>query len=186
MSPLLYNIYVDDLNVRLNNANAGCELKGTKFNCLCYADDMVLLAPSCSGLQRLVDICENFAEVHDVIYNTKKSVCMLFCPSVRKLTGLPVTRLNSSPLNYCDNVTYLGHIITNTLNDELDIKRQYRSLCIRGNSLSRKFTNCSDKVKCLLFKSYCVNMYCPSLWVNFTLSSLNSLRVRYVITMHCA
>ncbi|XP_033114321.1 uncharacterized protein LOC117114738 [Anneissia japonica] len=122
MSPLLYNIYVEDLNVRLNNVNDGCELKDTTFNRLCYADDMVLLASSCYGLQRLVIACENFAEDHDVIYNTTKSVCMLFCPSVRKVSGLPVTRLIVSHLNYCDSVTYLGHMLTDTLNGELDIK----------------------------------------------------------------
>ena len=75
MSPILYNIYIDDLNECLNNAKAGCELKGTKLNCLSYADDMVLLAPSCSGLQHLVHICERFADDHDIITLRNQYIC---------------------------------------------------------------------------------------------------------------
>ena len=89
MSPLLYNVYTDLLNIKLTNTKDGCELNGSKINCLRYADDLVLMAPSAAGLQSLVDISESFASDHDITFNENKSKCLLFCPRVRKLQGEP-------------------------------------------------------------------------------------------------
>ena len=50
------------------------------FNHLNYADDCVLLAPSSAALQSLISICEEFANDNEMIYNTKKTMCMTFYP----------------------------------------------------------------------------------------------------------
>ena len=52
--------------------------------------------------------------------------------------------------------TYLGHIITDNLCDEADIKAKVGCLYGRSNILRRKFyLNCSERVKNRLFSSYC-------------------------------
>ena len=38
-----------------------------------YADDLVLLSPSATGLRELPCACEEFSISHDVVYNSKKS-----------------------------------------------------------------------------------------------------------------
>ena len=124
MSPLLYNVYIDGLNSMLSNSNYGYELNNMNFNNLSYADDMVLLAPSLDALQKLVTICENFAKEYDILYNSKKSICMCFCPKSRKLNGNYRTTLCGEELNYAQSTTYLGCVISNDGRDELDIKRQ--------------------------------------------------------------
>ena len=45
----------------------------TLINHLMYADDLVILAPSVSGLSKLLSICEIFGECNDIIFNQKKS-----------------------------------------------------------------------------------------------------------------
>ena len=56
LSPLLFNLYIHELSSALNSINAGCCL-GHLINHLLYADDVVLVARSAKGLQRLLDTC---------------------------------------------------------------------------------------------------------------------------------
>ena len=167
ISPLLFNFYVNDLNAQLVESGVGCNIGGTFFNNLSYADDMVLLCPSVKALRKLLSICEDFAAEHDIIYNTKKTKCMLFRPSVT-MNISPIVKLTGVDLNFVQRFVYLGHIIVPSLSDDLDIGRQYRSLCSRANMLKRKFFNCSDEVKITLFKSYCTSLYTSQLWTNYT------------------
>ena len=46
------------------------------FNHLMYADDMTVLAPSVKGLQNLIDICASYAEQHEIVFNSSKTVCV--------------------------------------------------------------------------------------------------------------
>ena len=69
MSPLLHNVYTDNLNRKLSQMNVGCSMNGMRVNCLSYADDMVLISPSASGLQNLTDTCCKYATEHNILYN---------------------------------------------------------------------------------------------------------------------
>ena len=76
LSPLLYNVYTDDLNHHLQATGVGCYVGGAWVNSLSYADDMMLLAPTVTALQTLLEICRAYAGPHDIVYNTTKQyVC---------------------------------------------------------------------------------------------------------------
>ena len=49
----------------------------------------------------------------------------------------------------------------------------------QANTLLRNFRYCSDGVKCMLFSSYCTNMYCSPLWFKSTSSSIKKLKTSY-------
>ena len=134
----------------------GCQINGTRINCLSYADDMVLVSPSASGLQLLIDTCCTYAADHDILYNANKSVCMTITPKPGKLLKNADILLENRILTHVENVSYLGHVISKSLSDVDDIRRQYRALCMRANTLSRHFGKCSEDVKCQLFQSYCM------------------------------
>ena len=76
LSPL-YNVYTDDLNHHLQATGVGCYVGGAWVNSLSYADDMVLLAPTVTALQTLLEVCRAYAAPHDIVYKTMKTVCML-------------------------------------------------------------------------------------------------------------
>ena len=61
LSPQLFNVYMDELSIRLSNAYVGCYYNSVCVNHFYYADDAVLLAPTVSSLQSLVDICHEYA-----------------------------------------------------------------------------------------------------------------------------
>ena len=77
LSPLLHNVYTDDLNHHLQATGVGCYVGGAWVNSLSYADDMVVLAPTVTALQILLEACRAYAAPHDIVYNTTKTVCML-------------------------------------------------------------------------------------------------------------
>ena len=83
LSPYLFTFYIRDLLKKLVNTRIGCNIGGIFFNVLAYADDMVLLAPSWSGLQHLLHALNCAATDVSMTFNTKKTVCMVFDPSNR-------------------------------------------------------------------------------------------------------
>ena len=74
---------------------------------------------------------------------------------------------------------YLGHIITDTLEDDDDMFRQRRMLYIQANMLVRKFHYCTTDVKVNLFRAYCTPLYTAPLWVRYKKESLRKLQVAY-------
>ena len=70
LSPLLYNVYTDDLNYHLQATGVGCYEGGAWVNSPSFADDTVLLAPTVTVLQTLLEVCRAYAGPHDIVYNT--------------------------------------------------------------------------------------------------------------------
>ena len=69
----------------VNKANVGCRIRAICTDIFLYADDVILLAPSVSALQSLVDICASELEFLDMAIKVKKSVCMRFGPRYRNM-----------------------------------------------------------------------------------------------------
>ena len=53
----LFNVHVDEFSEVLNTLHVGCHYNGMLINYLLYADDMIVMAPSASGLQSLLYKC---------------------------------------------------------------------------------------------------------------------------------
>ena len=160
-----YNIYADELSIALDMSGVGCRYLGS-INHLCYADDMALLSPTPQGLQKMLDICADYAEKHDIVFNTKKTVCMAFLSSLFKHMTLPDIVLCGNIFAYIDCYKYLGYHISSAFSklDDLELRYQYRLLCCRANSLVRKFLMCSYAVKKYLYLMYCSNVSSVHLW----------------------
>ena len=87
LSPLLYNVYTDDLNHHLKATSVWCYVGGAWLNSLSYPDDMVLLAPMVTALHTLLEVCPAYAAPHDIIYNTTKTVCNMYAGPTKAMTG---------------------------------------------------------------------------------------------------
>ena len=61
LSPLLFALYLDDLLSDLAESGVGCYWGNMFAGCLCYADDIVLLAPCQSALRIMLKICCDYA-----------------------------------------------------------------------------------------------------------------------------
>ncbi len=79
---------------------------------LAYDGDVILLCPSRSGLQKMINICEQFGIDFQVTFNDKKTQCI--CLSKWNNTGCGPATLNN---NGNQRWNHLGNI----LNQRLDV-----------------------------------------------------------------
>ena len=179
LSPLLFNVYVNELSDCLNKSGIGGSMNGTVINHMLYADDICIISLSSAGLQQLLNICSGYSELHDLTFNAKKSMCMYFSTSMNKHCGCPVIYLGNSICVFVKEVKYLGVMIHSSMKTTIDVARQTRKFYLQANLLLRNFRHCSDQVKCVLFQTYCTNLYCCQLWFNSTKSSLKKLSTSY-------
>lgn len=179
MSSYLFNIYMNDLSVELNQSGYGCHINGVSINHIMYADDSCVIAPSPKSLQKLLNICDTFARDNCVLYNEKKSKCMVFKPQGCKITRFPSFYLNGKVLKYTSCHKYLGVLISDDCSDDQDIKRQLKALYVRGNMLCHKFRYCSDGIKKTLFRTYCSSNYGCELWCRYKKGSFRDIMVGY-------
>ena len=78
LSAPLFVLYVDDLLVKLNNNKNGCYIGKVCANAFGYADDIVILSPTCKALTALIDICEKYANEHKILFNPDKCTLLIF------------------------------------------------------------------------------------------------------------
>ena len=179
LSPLLFNVYVNELTDCLNKSSIGGSMNGTIINHMLYADDICIISLCSAGLQQLLNMCSGYSELHDLTFNAKKSMCMYFSTSMNKHWGCPVIYLGNSICEFVKEVKYLGVMIHSSMKTTIDVARQTRKFYLQANLLLRNFRHCSDQVNCVLFQTYCTNLYCCQLWFNSTKSSLKKLSTSY-------
>lgn len=179
LSPILYNVFIEQLSVLLLDSGVGCKLNGVLLNHLFYADDSVLLAPTPASLQKLLHVCEVFSTEYELFYNVEKTKCIMFSSKNFSYIQTPTVILNGNVLKFVKDLKYLGVFLAQDETDKLDMTRQMCSFYSRGNTLIRKFRCCTDFVKIELFKTFICNMYCSHLWCSFTKTVFNKLRVSF-------
>ena len=104
---------------------------------------------------------------------------MCFRSSKFRDISVPSFYINGKAIELVECHKYLGVWLTSDLKDDMDIVRQTRYVYASGNSLIRKFKDCSPEVKAQLFKSYCCSVYCSSLWSTYSKSSFCKLNVAF-------
>ena len=102
LSPSLYNIYTDDLNHHLQATGVWCNVGGAWVNSLSYSDDIVLLAPTVTALQTLLEVCRTYAGPHGIVYNTTKTVCMPVRPKQSQGRYSTRVRLGNEVLSFVE------------------------------------------------------------------------------------
>ena len=177
-SPILFTVYLDDLSKSLSSLPYGCLIGDYKVNHLIYADDLVIFSTGSYGQQMLVNNCGHYGNECSILFNEKKTVCMLIQPNMRKLRQVPIY-LNNRMLTYVNVYKYLGHLISSDLKDNEDIQAQIRLFYARGNAIIRDFKFASLPVKCHLFSVFCDIPYSSYLWCNFSLNIFNTARRAY-------
>ena len=111
LSPALFNIYMDGLSTSLNSSNIGGHTGGNLLNHLCYADDMCLISLSSAGLQRLLNICNDYADQHSLLYNGNKSFSLCFKSKAIKFKR-PVLLIVDLEIHLVSQCRYLGITIS--------------------------------------------------------------------------
>ncbi len=106
MSPILFDVYMDDLSKQLSMCNTGCLVGNSVLNHI--ANDLVILSPYSAGLQQLLRVCSHHSEVYDMEYNAKKSNVMIVRSREDRKLVFSVFNLCDSPLTTCQDIKTSG------------------------------------------------------------------------------
>ena len=175
LSPFLFAVYLDGLLEELSASGVGCHWRWTYAGCFCYADDIALLAPCASALRTMLSICNNYAKSHGLLFNTEKTQLICFRYS-KSYTCTDRIFFNDTLLNFTNNVTHLGHLLSFNVKDDSDIIRPTKDLIRKANYVLCTFRTILPSILCFLIKTYCLYLYGCELWC-LNSKSLNTLQV---------
>ena len=155
LSLIFFAIYVDTLIQKLKQTGVSCNINGQIFGCLFYADDIIFLVHTLRGMQKMLDICSEFALEFDIKFNTTKSIALRF----GRRFNIPCMSfiLSGAKLNFVQSVKYLEIYMRTGKSFKFSIEQAkakfYRSfnclLCRRKHALS-------ELVSVNLMKSYSI------------------------------
>ena len=145
---------MDELLIRLSKAGIGCHVGNSFFCALCYADDVTLLSQSRNSMSQLLSLCEEFAEEHNVILSSTKSVLVTYNVNVDVSF-----MLNNVPIITADNAVYLANYIGKNCNQR-NISQGVSNLIGRTNIICFRSLMCVHVPHLLnLFKTVCCDLF---------------------------
>ena len=166
ISAPLFAIYIDPLMSKLNKAKQGCYIGDICANAFAYADDIVILSPSCSALRFLISICECFAKDYEIIFNPDKCTLLIFSNSEFRKTNANIM-LCGKQVKIVNKEKHLGHVLSTEYchtSTVINIDNVIRDMKVRTNAIINQFKPVSWKSKVTLFNSQCLSLYGSNLW----------------------
>ena len=100
-------MYIDDIVDKVNRQDVGCFMHHVCVSIIIYADDILILAPSVTALQRLLLLVETELYSLGMSLNVTKSVCMRIGPCYQDRCANIVTS-SGRVLEWVQEIRYLG------------------------------------------------------------------------------
>ena len=125
LSPKLFNILINDIPQIFDDSCSPVNLGSTKLNCLMYADDLVILSTSETGLQECLNRLHKYTTDFHLSINMKKTKIIAFYKNGHIPKSL--FYLGDQVVEKTKSYKYLGSIITNTGNfnlNEINLKKK--------------------------------------------------------------
>ena len=173
-SAILFSIYIDELFVLLRKAGFGCQLNGLFMGCFGYADDLFLLSASRSGLQAMVNICQEFASSRNLKFSTNidpdksKTKCLIFSKHVRDRENVLPILLDGVPLPWVSQVKHLGNMLQLDNRTRVDLSQKRGQFIGKFMSLFQEFDYVDPDVFVKILNIYTTSFYGSCLWDIFS------------------
>jgi len=160
LSPYLFAVFIDDIVSVIQRSNFGCSVD---CSCICiflYADDIILLAPSVTALQNMINLCEQHLAGIDMALNATKSVCMRIGPRF-DCECSELTTNNGESLHWVDTCRYLGIYIVSARQFKCSFDNNKRAYYRSFNAILGKVGRCaSEEVTLKLINVKCLPVLC--------------------------
>ena len=155
-SPDFFACYYNPLSELLRKKGLGCHVGNLFLASLFFADEIVLLAPTQSSLQRMIDECSIYCKEYCSSFNSKKSKVMVFSKTkVDKRIIKPLT-IGDGEIDFVDTIKYLGtHIVSDptlSFSHSEDLRSFYRA----SNSVLNQLNAPDESVLMHLLYTHCV------------------------------
>ena len=116
-------------------------MNGVYAGALGYADDVTLLCPSLQWMNKMLKICEQYANEYCVTFNATKSIGIHF-GTLKELDGFP--ELNNNKIEWADKVKHLGNWISSDLRDDKDCAAKMSHFIGSVNHVKGNFSSTSQ------------------------------------------
>jgi hypothetical protein len=167
LSPHLFAVYIDDIVYKIAQSSASSQINFLCVSIFMYADDILLLSPSVTLLQKLVSIVEDELTHLDMAINPSKSVCF----RIGKRFDISCSNIvlnNGSVIQWSKNCRYLGVYIKSDRSFRCSFDNAKKSLYRTFNAIYGKIGHCASldvvfnliNTKCLPAMLYGLNA-CP-------------------------
>ena len=173
-SAILFAVYIDELLNVLRQAKIGCHIDGIFYGALVFADDILLLSASCSGLQAMVNLCQSFVAQKNLKFGThpnpdkSKTKCIVFSKKRKDHLDLHPVHLDGVPLPWVSKVKHLGNLLQcdNSMSEDIQIKRG--KFIGKVNSLLQEFHFVDSDIMVKLINLYATSFYGSGTWDLFS------------------
>ena len=160
------------------NLPVGCSLNCSKMNIFCYADDIVLLAPTAQALQVMLDSLSGTIRSLSLKINIQKSCHIVFRHKKRKIDS--DVKIDNQMLKTVTECKYLGVVLSDDLSCTKDVERAKACFFKQFYSLHNKFHCMDQKVLIHLFKLHAMSFYGVEIWfMKLHTKDLNNISIVY-------
>ena len=169
-SPLLFSIYIDDLISLLRRSGLGCRINNIFYGVLGYADDLLVLSASRSGLQAMVSVCEKFAKLRRLKFSTNlnprksKTKCVMFTKARLDKDSVAPIILNGDPLPWVETVKHLGNTLESSNSMKTDCLQKRGKFIGKIHSLMQEFHYVDPPVLLRILNTHVTSFYGSNLW----------------------
>ena len=162
ISAPLFALYIDPLLKKLNSSKQGCYIGHLAANAFGYADDIVLLTPSCDALRNLIKICECFATEYKLNFNPKKCKIIVYSTIKLDVNNIDI-KIAGHKIEIVKSDKHLGHTFQSAHNI-INLENVIKDIKVRTNVILNKFRPVAWQAKVTLFQSQCSSLYGCHLW----------------------
>ena len=149
LSVPLFALYVDDLLFKLNNSKQGCYIGHMSANAFGYADDIVILSPTCKALKSLILICELYAKEYKIKFNPDKCTLLIYADSDFYDNNVNII-IAGCKIKNVKMEKHLGHTFQNSQNI-INFDAIIKDIKVRSNIIVNQFRPISWQAKSTLF-----------------------------------
>ena len=114
LSPLFFNIFINDIHKTFENNCDPVSLNNWNINSLSFADDLVILSESPSGLMKSLKCLEKYCNEWGLKINVKKTKVLVFNKSFTKNIKNLAYNIDGDRIETTKSYCYLGIEMTNT------------------------------------------------------------------------
>ena len=155
LSPYLFVIFIDNLIKKVKDSKLGCYIGNKCAAIFVFADDVLLICPSRSSAQRLVNICFNYSIHVGMKFNFDKCKYMVFGNNDINLADL---NMGGKILDIATEEKHVGHLLSSS-GDLINFSELICKIAQKTNCIKRKFKCLTTECKATLFQSQCACLF---------------------------